>query len=96
MLESIFLIDYLFYYLFLLITRTYTHFQYSHTLTYGVGAAELLADDILHVAMETEEDLHGVHLHLQSTGQVHHLTHTHTNTLSYTASLYLASSLCIC
>lgn len=43
-------------------------------LTYGVGAAELCSDDVLHVAMETEEDLNRVNLHLQSAGQVHHLT----------------------
>lgn len=91
-----FFIDYLFYYLFLLKTRTYTHFQYSHTLTYGVGAAELFADDILHVAMETEEDLHGVHLHLQSTGQVHHLTHTHTQTHLVTHCVLVSSEYPVC
>ena len=46
-------------------------------LTDAVGAAELCGDDVLHVAMETKEDLNGVNLHLQSAGQVHHLKRTH-------------------
>lgn len=58
-------------------TAVYTR---THQLTYVVGAAELQGDDVLHVAMETEEDLNGVNLHLQSAGQVHHLTHTDRHT----------------
>lgn len=42
--------------------------MFAHKLTYAVGAAELSRGDVLHVAMETEEDLNGVNLHLQSAG----------------------------
>ena len=60
--------------------HVYTH-THKNQLTNVVCAAELWGNDVFHVAMETEEDLNRVNLHLQSAGQVHHLTHTHTHTV---------------
>lgn len=71
----------------------FTTFSHTRALTYGVSAAELFADDVVHVAVETEEDLDGVHLHLQGAGQVHHLSHTHN--LSYNTSLHPVYILCV-
>ena len=42
-------------------------------LTYGVHSAELRGQDVFHVAVETQEDLHRVDLHFDGAGQVHHL-----------------------
>lgn len=53
--------------------------QSSGTLTDVVGSAELYGDHVLHVAMETEEELDGINFHLHSAGQVHHLRNTHTH-----------------
>lgn len=43
---------------------------------------------MVHVAVEAEEDLDGVNLHLQGAGQVHHLSHTHTTSVR----LFIVSS----
>lgn len=65
------------------------------TLTYAVGAAGLCRGNVLHVAMETEKDLNGVNLHLQSAGQVHHLN-THEQAVKLSAELQSTTLRCLC